>query len=151
MSFGKWIQSKLLPRKWILLLFLKFPSYAFLVNSCPLLPEATALLIFSSYQGLILSVIGYHINRKIQFIFFVLLGPHPRHMEIPRLGLNWSCSCWPTPQQHQIQDMSATYTTTHGNAGDLYPTEQRPGIEPVSSWILVRFVSAEPRHDGNSW
>ena len=23
----------------------------------------------------------------------------------------------------------------------------RPGIEPVSSWILIRFVSAEPRWD----
>ena len=42
--------------------------------------------------------------------------------------MNWSCSHWPT----------------HSNARCLthYP---RPGIEPKSSWIVVRFVAAEPR------
>ena len=35
---------------------------------------------------------------------FGLLGPHPRHMEVPRLGSNQSCSCRPTaqPQPHGI-------------------------------------------------
>ena len=33
-----------------------------------------------------------------------------------------------------------TYTTAHRNAGSWV----RPGIETTSSWILVRFVSAEP-------
>ena len=28
-------------------------------------------------------------------LFVCFLGPHPRHMEIPRLGSNLSCSCWP--------------------------------------------------------
>ena len=50
----------------------------------------------------------------------------------------------PEPQQRQIQALSVTYTTAHGNAGSLTHSE-RPGIEPASSWILVRFVSAEPR------
>ena len=36
--------------------------------------------------------------------------------------------------------MSETYITTHSNARS--PTYQaRPGIEPTSSWILVRFVT----------
>ena len=40
--------------------------------------------------------------------------------------------------------MSAAYTTAHGNAGS--PTHcTKPGIEPASSWILVRFFSAEPQ------
>ena len=39
--------------------------------------------------------------------------------------------------------MSETYTTAHGNAGSL-THRARPGIEPVSSWILVRLVSTEP-------
>ena len=59
---------------------------------------------------------------------------------------NWSCSCcWSTlqPQQCGIQAMSATYTAAHGNAGSLTHWA-RPGIEPASSLILVRFVSAEP-------
>ena len=38
---------------------------------------------------------------------------------------------------------SATYTTTHGNPGSLTHWA-RPGTKPVSSWILVRFISAEP-------
>ena len=58
------------------------------------------------------------------FIFLVL---HPRHM-------------WPTPQPHRTQATSATYTTAHSNAGSLTHWA-RPGIEPVSSWILARFVS----------
>ena len=40
--------------------------------------------------------------------------------------------------------MSVTYTTAHDNARSL-THQSRPGIELASSWILVRFVSAEPR------
>ena len=78
-------------------------------------------------------------NKMILFIYvfyvflsFVFLGPHPWHMEVPRLGSNWS----------------ATYSTAHGNAGSL-TYWARPGIETASSWILVRFVSicAEPQHE----
>ena len=39
--------------------------------------------------------------------------------------------------------MFATYTTAHGNAGSLIHWE-RPRIKPASSWILVRFISAQP-------
>ena len=39
-----------------------------------------------------------------------------------------------------------TYTTVHGNVGAL-THQARPGIEPTSSWILVGFVSAEPRRE----
>ena len=38
--------------------------------------------------------------------------------------------------------MSATYTTAHSNAGSLTHSV-RPEIEPVTSWMLVRFISAE--------
>ena len=38
------------------------------------------------------------------------------------------------------------HTTTHGNVGSLAHWS-RPGIEPASSGMLVRFVSAEPRWD----
>ena len=55
---------------------------------------------------------------------------------------NQSCICQPTPQpqQHQVQAASSTYTTAHGNAGSLTHWA-RPGIEPVSSWMLVRFAN----------
>ena len=34
----------------------------------------------------------------------------------------------------------------HGNAGSL-TYRVRPGIEPASSWILVRLITAEPRRE----
>ena len=38
------------------------------------------------------------------FWSFVFLGPHPQHMEVPRLeGKNRSYNCLPTPQPHQHQ------------------------------------------------
>ena len=52
----------------------------------------------------------------------------------------FSVSSW----QRQIWAASATYTTAHGNARSLTHWA-RLGIEPVSSWILVRFISPEPR------
>ena len=87
--------------------------------------------------------------KSIEFFFvclFVFLGPHPQHMEVPRLGgSNRSCSCrpMPEPQQRQIQTMSATYTTAHGNARSLTHWA-RPGIERVTLWFLVGFVSDAP-------
>ena len=60
----------------------------------------------------------------------------------PGWGSNWSCNWWPTPwpQQCRIWCYSATYTTAHGNAGSLTHW-LRPGIEPSSSWVLVRFIN----------
>ena len=75
----------------------------------------------------------------------VFLEPHPRHMEVPRLGSNRSYSRLPTPQpqQHQIWATFATYTTAHSNTKSLTHWAS-PGIEPASLWILVRFVSTKP-------
>ena len=55
-------------------------------------------------------------TRRIFFFFF--LGPHLQHMEVTRLGLNQSCSCWPTPQPRRMST-SVTYTTAHGNPRSL--------------------------------
>ena len=59
--------------------------------------------------------------------------------------MNQSCSCWPPPQlpQHQIQATSSTYPTAHGSTRSLTHWA-RPGMEPASSWMLVRFVTTEP-------
>ena len=46
----------------------------------------------------------------------------------------------PEPQQHGIRAASATYTTTHGNAGSLTHWA-RAGTEPATSWFLVGFVN----------
>ena len=50
----------------------------------------------------------------------------------------------PQPQQCQIWATSVSYTTAHGNAGSSTHW-RRPGIEPMSSWILVRLFSIAPQ------
>ena len=62
------------------------------------------------------------------FFFFFFLGPYLKHMEVPRLGWNWSCAA-------------------HDNARSLTHWA-RPGIEPTSSWMLVRWFPLS--HNGNS-
>ena len=49
--------------------------------------------------------------------FLVFLGPCPRHMEVPRLGVKLSYSYQPTPQPQQcrIRAVPVTYTIAHGN------------------------------------
>ena len=66
--------------------------------------------------------------------------------KFPGLGSNQSYSCRSTsqPQQRKIRASSVTYTTSHGNTGPLAHWA-RPGIEPITSWFLVGFVSAAPR------
>mgnify|MGYP001308256440 CR=1 FL=1 len=73
------------------------------------------------------------------FLCFCFLGPHPRHMEVPRLEVELELQLRPTPQPQQlgIQATSANYTTAHGNARSLY----HPG------YYLDFFAL---RHDGNS-
>ena len=62
-------------------------------------------------------------NASTFFFFFSLfffLGLHPQHMEVSMLGVQLELQLlWPIPQPKQlgIQATSATYTTTHGNAG----------------------------------
>ena len=48
----------------------------------------------------------------------------------------------PQPQQHGIWAKSETYTTARSNTGFLTHWA-RPGIEPASSWMLVRFIITE--------
>ena len=63
-------------------------------------------------------------------------------------GSNWSCNCQPMSelQQRQIWAASASYITAHGNTRSLTHWA-RPGIEPVTSSFLVRFVSAAPQRE----
>ena len=50
----------------------------------------------------------------------------------------------PQPQPCHIWATSVTYTTAHSNAGSLNRWV-RPGIKSASTWVPVRFVSAEPQ------
>ena len=67
-------------------------------------------------------------------------------MEVPRLGVESELEllAYTTntamPDPRCIGNLHPTYTTAHGNARSLAHLA-RPGIEPVFSWILVRFVN----------
>ena len=93
-----------------------------------------------------LETISFVFLSFFHFFFFCFLG---LHVEVPRLGSNWSYSCWPMPQPQQcrIQAISENYTTAHGSAGFLTHWA-RPGIKPATSWILVGFGSQN--HNRNS-
>ena len=86
----------------------------------------------------------------INFLFFLLfLGPYPRHMEVPRPGVESELQLPAYTTAIYTQDLSHICdldTTAHNNARCLNHWA-RPGIETTSSWILVRFVSAEPRQE----
>ena len=81
------------------------------------------------------------------FLLF-FLGPHPRCMEAPRLGGQSSataaCQPMPQPQQLGILAGSATYITAHCNARS-FTHWSRTGIQPPTSGLRVRFVSAVPQ------
>ena len=72
------------------------------------------------------------------FFFFCFLESYPQHMEGYGSNRSYSCRLTPQPQQHRIQAL--TYTTAHGSAGSLTQWA-RPGIRPISSWILVTFIN----------
>ena len=61
------------------------------------------------------------------------LWPHSRHMGVPRLGAESATAIW---------DPSMS-VTAHSNTGSS-PHQARPGIKPVSSWLLVGFISMVP-------
>ena len=62
------------------------------------------LLVFFSTDNLQLAL--YLDLKKVFFLSFIFLGPHLRHMEVPRLGV-----------ESELQLLA--YTKAHGNAGSL--------------------------------
>ena len=68
----------------------------------------------------------------LPFSFFLSFfqGPHPRPMEVPRLRVKLELHLLAT-------------ATVHSNTGSLTHWVG-PGVEPVSSWMLVGFIPAEP-------
>ena len=82
------------------------------------------------------------------FFFFGFLGLHPWHIEVSRLGVELELQLPIYTTATAMPDLRhvVTYTIADGNTRSLTHWA-RPGIEPVSSWILVRFVFAEPQQE----
>ena len=75
-------------------------------------------------------------DRSLFFFFSVFLGPHPWHMEVPRLGVKLELQLPATTMWNPSRICDVLGSLTHW---------ARPGIEPATSWSLVSFVSAAPR------
>ena len=60
--------------------------------------------------------------------FFGFLGVHLQHMEVPKVGV-------------KLELQLPAYITATAMPD---PYCVRPGIEPVSSWVLVEFITTEP-------
>ena len=73
---------------------------------------------------------GFFLYSILICIYFCCLGLHPQHLEVPRLGV-----------QSELQHPA--YTTVHSNARPLTHWA-RSGIEPATSWLLIRFISTAP-------
>ena len=104
------------------------------------------IYLFIHLFTLILYLCIIYLMYVCMYVFICFLEPHLWHREILGQGQNQSHSCWhmPQPQQFRFLAMSGAYTTAQGNAGS--PTHRaRPGIEPVSSWILVGFLWDVPQ------
>ena len=86
----------------------------------------------------------------ISFLFFFsfyFLRLHPWHMEVPRLGVKpeLDLPAYTTaPATWDPSHVCNLYLQAHCNVRSLTHWA-RPGIEPASSWILGRFVSAVPQ------
>ena len=70
----------------------------------------------------------FNIKKAANFIPFILfcvwggvlfLGPHPRHMEVPMLGVESQLQLPAYATAMSDPSVSATYTTAHGNARSL--------------------------------
>ena len=76
------------------------------------------------------------------FCLFCLFRPHARPMEVSRLGveseLQLSAYATATPDMSHVCDLHHSSSNTRSLTYRV-----RSGIEPVSSWILVRFSSSE--------
>ena len=60
------------------------------------------------------------------------------YMELPRLGVEWELSCWPTPQPHWIRATSTTYNIAPGNARSFNPlskAREKTCILMDTSWV----------------
>ena len=83
-------------------------------------------------------------GKGVVFFFFFLffLGLHLQQLEVSGLGVKLELQqlAVSQPQQYQIWAASETYTTAYGNAESLTHWVG-PGIEPASSWILVKFLT----------
>ena len=79
-------------------------------------------------------------------IYFFFLGLHPRHMEVPRRGVDLELQLPAYTTATVMPDLSHICAPAHSNDGSLTHWA-RPGIEPSNSWFLVGCISTAPQRE----
>ena len=78
----------------------------------------------------------------IIFFSFCLLGLHQQHMEVPRLGVESELHLLAYATATAKGDLSRIYNLHHSSQQcQILNPLSRPGIKPVSSWMLVGFAN----------
>ena len=75
------------------------------------------------------------------FYFFCFLGLHPKHMEFPRPGVELELQLPAYTTATALPDANFICDLQHSSLQCQILNWARPGIEPSSSWILVRFLT----------
>ena len=79
---------------------------------------------------------------------FCFLGRHLRHMEVPSLGVKSELQLWAYATATSMPDPRHICDLHHSSRQHwILKHWARPGIKSASSWILVRFVSAEAQRN----
>ena len=79
------------------------------------------------------------------FFFFYFLGLQLWHMEIPRLGDESVLQLSAYATATAMPDLSHVWDLRHSSRQSQILTHWvRPGIEPATSWFLIRFISTAP-------
>ena len=94
-----------------------------------------------------LPIFSLSLSLSLSFFFFCLfLGLHLQHMEVLRLGVESGMQLPAYATATATQDLSRFCNLHHSSQQRqiLNPLSE-VGVEPVSPWILVGFVIAEPR------
>ena len=85
------------------------------------------------------------------FFFFCFLGLHPRHMEVPRLGVKLELQLLAYTTATATQDLSHVCDLYHSSQHCWIVNPLRPGIKCETSWLIVRFVSTAPQWEFQEW
>ena len=100
------------------------------------------------WEGIFLHLFRFSLKYSFIYLFIFFLEMYPQHMEVPRLGvkLELQLPVYNTAMATPDPGWSVTYTAAHSNTGSLTHWAG-PGIEPTSSRILVRLVTADPQQE----
>ena len=86
------------------------------------------------------------------FVFGVFLGLYPWRMEVPRLGVEPELQLPVSAIAMAKQDLSCFCDLHHGSQQHrILKPPSKARMETVSSWILVRFITAEPQWELRKW